>query len=404
MDVVFLILSVLAVVYTANALRPIGVGRAWLSGLSFMSSWLLIEFAWLVLALEVVVAGLFVQAGALSSAVGWLALGLSVLSWVGLALIILRGLWTSREIVVAFEQLDLARRPAYKLPITRIRNVVYGTVGDVELRLDVWRPRDPEQDGKRRPALLQVHGGAWVAGDKREQGRPLMRHLAAQGWVVFNANYRLSPRATFPDHLVDLKRAVAFIREHADDYGVDPGFVVVTGGSAGGHLTTLLALTANDPQFQPGFEEADTSVQAAVPFYGVYDIGAERGYYPLKTVRRVFARLVIKASPTRHPERFRAASAFEYLRADAPPFFVVHGTLDTLAPVQMARDFVAALREVSRAPVVYLELVGAQHAFEVLPSIRTRLVIRAVDRFLGALWDQHRAGPGEVDAERAEIG
>ena len=76
------------------------------------------------------------------------------------------------------------------------------------------------------PPLLQIHGGAWVIGDKREQGLPLMHHLAASGWVCFNANYRLSPRATLPDHLVDCKRALAWIREHADEYGVDPDFVV----------------------------------------------------------------------------------------------------------------------------------------------------------------------------------
>jgi acetyl esterase/lipase len=112
-------------------------------------------------------------------------------------------------------------------------------------------------------------------------------------------------------------------------------------------------------------------------------------------VRRFFGRLVVKASPRRHPEAFRAASAFSYLRPDAPPFFVIHGALDTLAPVVMARDFVAALRAVSRQPVVYLELAGAQHAFDVFPSVRTRLVVRAVDRWLGSLWAAF--GEGRVD-------
>ena len=87
--------------------------------------------------------------------------------------------------------------------------------------------------------MLQIHGGGWVIGDKREQGIPLLNHLAADGWVGFNVNYRLSPRAKFPDHLVDCKRALAWIREHADEYGVDPDFIVVTGGSAGGHLSAL---------------------------------------------------------------------------------------------------------------------------------------------------------------------
>jgi acetyl esterase/lipase len=404
MDVLFLLLSALGALYTANAIRPIGTGRPWLSGMSWLASWLTIEFAWLVLLVQMAVTGLFVLLGTLLSPIGWLALAISVASWAGLAVVIARSFRTAHEIRAVFRQLDLPPARPQRLPIARTRDLTFATVRGRPLRLDVYQPRDPAQPGARRPAILQVHGGAWVSGDKRTQGLPLLRHLASQGWVGFNANYRLSPRATFPDHLVDLKRAVAFIRQHADEYRVDPDFIVVTGGSAGGHLTTLLALTANDPRFQPGFEDVDTSVQAAVPFYGVYDIGPERGYYPVKTVRRFFGRLIIKASPTRHPERFRAASAFEYLRPDAPPFFVVHGALDTLAPVGMARDFVAALRAVSRSPVVYLELAGAQHAFEVLPSVRTRLVVRAVDRFLGSLWDGHRhARAAAGEAPGAEV-
>ena len=129
----------------------------------------------------------------------------------------------------------------------------------------------PEEPGRNRPAIMQIHGGAWIIGDKREQGWPLIGHLAANGWVCFNVNYRLSPAATWPEHLIDLKYALKWIREHADEYGIDPSFVAVTGGSAGGHLTAMMGLTANDPEYQPGFEEADTSLQAAVPVYGVYD-------------------------------------------------------------------------------------------------------------------------------------
>jgi len=98
-----------------------------------------------------------------------------------------------------------------------------------------------------------------------------MRELASRGWVCVASNYRLSPKATMPDHIVDVKRAIAWIREHIEEYGGDPDFVCITGGSAGGHLCSLAALTANDPRFQPGFESVDTSVHACVPFYGVFD-------------------------------------------------------------------------------------------------------------------------------------
>ena len=125
--------------------------------------------------------------------------------------------------------------------------------------------------------MIQVHGGGWILGSRSEQGIPLLNHMAANGWVGFNVDYRLSPRATLPDHVIDVKRAIAWVRENADELGVDPERIAITGGSAGGHLTALAALTANDRSLQPGFEDADTSVMAAVPFYGIYDFtGARR--------------------------------------------------------------------------------------------------------------------------------
>ena len=119
--------------------------------------------------------------------------------------------------------------------------------------------------------LFQVHGGAWVTGMKEGQAEPLMGHLAERGWVCVAPNYRLSPRATWPDHIVDVKRALAWVKQNIAEHGGDPDFVVITGGSAGGHLCALTALTPNLAEWQPGFEDVDTSVVAAVPFYGVYD-------------------------------------------------------------------------------------------------------------------------------------
>ena len=119
--------------------------------------------------------------------------------------------------------------------------------------------------------LLQVPGGAWAIGMRRPQSYPLLSHMAERGWVCVSIDYRVSPKNTWPDHIVDVKRALAWIKENIADYGGDPDFVAITGGSAGGHLSSLAALTPNDPQWQPGFEDADTSVVAAVPIYGRYD-------------------------------------------------------------------------------------------------------------------------------------
>jgi acetyl esterase/lipase len=194
---------------------------------------------------------------------------------------------------------------------------------------------------------------------------------------------------------------VAFIREHAADYGVDPNFIAVTGGSAGGHLTTMMALTANQPEYQPGIEDADTSLQAAVPFYGVYDFTNRNETMPPEFVRMFLEPLIMKRFIDDEPDEFSKASPLDQIHAGAPPFFVIHGDNDTLAPVEDAREFVALLSEVSHQPVYYLELKGAQHAFDVFSSMRSRRVVRAVHRFLVATHHNYLAGrpTAEVPAE-----
>ena len=197
--------------------------------------------------------------------------------------------------------------------------------------------------------MVYVHGGAWVIGDKREQGKPMMFELVARGWVCVAINYRLSPKATWPDHIVDTKRAVAWVKEHIAEYGGDPDFVAVSGGSAGGHLCALLALSAGDPAFQPGFEDADTSVQACVPFYGVMDMtGSPEASLFGNGLVEMLEKSVMKTKESEHPEVFRAASPTYRVRPDAPPFFVLHGVNDTLVPVETARTFVQRLRAVAR--------------------------------------------------------
>jgi acetyl esterase/lipase len=263
--------------------------------------------------------------------------------------------------------------------VERIRNLSYGPAG-VRNRLDVYRPREGARDC---PVLLQIHGGAWVLGDKNAQGLPLMNALAARGWVCVAPNYRLSPRATFPEHLVDCKLALRWIREHIREYGGDPSFVAVTGGSAGGHLAALVALTPNEPEYQPGFENVDTRVQAAVPFYGAYDFLFHNGVDVSRARKPSFVEThVMKSGPREDRRGWERASPIRWVNAEAPPFFVLHGANDSLVWVEGARAFVAALRQASRQPVAYAELQGAQHAFDVLHSLRCESAVDGVAAFL----------------------
>lgn len=263
--------------------------------------------------------------------------------------------------------------------VRRDRDIAYAPGGQ-RFRLDIYRPVRPVRD---RPVLLQIHGGAWMVDSKDHQGIPLMLHMARRGWICVAINYPLSPASHWPAHIVAVKRAVAWIRDNIAGYGGNPAFLAATGGSAGGHLAALLALTPDDPELQPGFAEADTSVQVCVPHYGVYDFAATSGLpASARRLETIVARYVVDKDPVEFLDDYIAASPLERINDKAPPFFVIHGERDTMVPAIEAREFVRRLRRISPNPVAYAELPGAQHAFDVFPSIRSAHVVRAVERFL----------------------
>jgi len=416
MQWVFFAVAVASFVTTVNAIRPIPYTL--LSVPSFFGGWLATELAIHRLLIEVGILVVFPVLGGLHGWQGTVGVACMAASMVGTIYLILiaRGAGEVAERALkdglgedylSHIDRDLAARFDPTIPwarllvpfrmglpeVERIKNLSYGPYGRRN-RLDVYRRTDHPTGC---PTLLQIHGGAWVIGNKDQQGVPLMQHLASRGWVCFAPNYRLSPRATFPDHLVDLKRAIAWIREHGPEYGADPNFIVVTGGSAGGHLTALVALTQNDPQYQPGFESADTSVAAAVPYYGIYDFTGRhgvRGKNGERGMRLFLERTVMKTKLADDPEGWKKASPLDLLTDEVPPFFVIHGHNDTLVPVGEARNFVEKLREASPAPVVFAELPGAQHAFDIFPSVRTAHVIRAIERFVDYVYSGYRAKRG----------
>ncbi len=333
---------------------------------------------------------------------GRIALALKVITW-GLLYFIYRrnvtsepyfesplrdGLGDDYEAVAAQSQPVGRRSLRHVLPNELLRRqyveksdiVRYGPHPEVNCA-DIWRRRDLPRNGKA-PVLLQVPGGAWSIGMRRPQAYPLMSRMADRGWVCVSIDYRVSPRHTWPDHIVDVKRALAWIKEHIAEYGGDPDFVAITGGSAGGHLCALAALTPDDPQYQPGFEDADTSVVAAVPIYGRYDWFTTRGRGRPEFVLGLLQRFVVKKRLTKHLQVYRDASPITRVRPDAPPFYILHGVDDSLIPVPEARDFVSALKDVSKDTVVYSEIPHAQHAFDFFGSPRGHYTAQAVEKFL----------------------
>jgi acetyl esterase/lipase len=203
--------------------------------------------------------------------------------------------------------------------------------------------------------------------------------------------------------VIDVKRAIAWVREHADDYGVDRARIALTGGSAGGHLVALAALTAGDETLQPGFEDADTSVAAAVPFYGIYDFTDPDTLYNPGIRDWLLPRVIFKRTMAEAPELYRAASPFHRVHAGAPPFLVFHGDEDSLVPIEDARAFVDRLASVSEKPARLVELPGSEHAFDLFPSLRTIAVVEGIERFLRAVVSPPPDDPGAHTSGRSSI-
>jgi len=394
MSIVLLLVSVAGLLLACNAVAsPSGRGTGPLWFPAFLTG----ELAPFLAVAHLGVAAGFLAAGWAGGWAGGVALATTASSIILLIVIQIRALG-AREVVeqavagvigepVRLPRVRLTRllRPYPSPPgqIEVVRNLAYGP--DPAHRLDVLSSRHAPAPG---PVLLQVHGGGWTAGRRDQQARPLMHRMAAAGWVVYSISYRLSPRATFPDHLIDVKRAIAWVREHGPDHGADPSFLAVTGGSAGGQLVALAALTAGNPAYQPGFEGADTTVQACVPFYGVHDLLDSSGTRPKWPY---LSRHVMKIEPADDPEVWSMAAPIRSVGADRPLFLMIHGSHDTLVRPSESRRLADALRGAGPAPVGLAEIPGATHGFDTMHSLRSERAVDGVQAVLERLWARHRA-------------
>ncbi|TQR86872.1 alpha/beta hydrolase [Mycobacterium hodleri] len=293
----------------------------------------------------------------------------------------LRGVVPAKDLAITWPAPE--RTPPVWKALEHRRSVYRSSVryGDSPSQLlDVWRPK--ELPAQPAPVMIFLPGGAWVHGGRILQGYALMSHLAEMGWVCLSIDYRVAPNHPWPQHITDVKTAIAWARANVDKFGGDRNFVAVAGTSAGGHLAALAGLTPNDPEMQRELPEgSDTSVDAVVGIYGRYD------WEDKSTVERArfvdfLERVVVKRKIARHPEIFRRASPIARTHADAPPFLVIHGSGDTVIPVQQARDFVQKLRGESRSVVGYVELPGAGHGFDMTDGARTGSTATAIGLFL----------------------
>ncbi|MCW2529728.1 MAG: esterase [Pseudonocardiales bacterium] len=409
---VFLALSAATAVNTVNALRPFS-RRSLASVPCYAFGSPTSELPLVFLGGQVVLTAVAAKLGAIEGWTGYLALGLNVASAAGL-LAVYREARAAKEVheaaltkALGADYADRVRHPEFpevgepfkrrpgilrtlgiRKSYAKDADIVYGPDEKNNL-LDIWRRPDLPREG-RAPVLIQMPGGQWTQGNKQGQAYPLMSYLAERGWICVPISYRLSPKHRWPAEIEDVKRAIAWVRENIAAYGGDPDFVVLTGGSAGGHLASLAALS--DPgEFQPGFEATDTTVAAVVTLYGAYDMTNRDGVGHTFLVKHLEKQVFQRRLADDRAE-FEAASPMSRVRADAPPFFVIHGHNDSMIPVEQGQLFAQRLSEASDSEVVYSELPGAQHTFELMNSTRAALTAEAVGHFLGFVYGSRKKG------------
>jgi len=396
MTLLFFILSVISVGFTFNVIYP-QYYHPKLIVPSFLFGWLVGELAMHVVVAQLFIVSWFVFFGNVAGFLGATGVVLFVGSWLTLAYHYFSGFKAKvllDSIVIPHRQEeDLSTWSRHdELNLTRLlwpfsswksdevevlKNIVYREVDDFKLKLDIRRPKSM---GQNAPVLFQIHGGAWTYGygSKNEQAVPLMVEMAKRGWVSVSIDYRLCPKAVFPDHIVDCKSALVWVKEHIEEYGGNPEFIIVTGGSAGGHLSSLLALSANVPSLQPDFEDKDTSVQGCIPFYGIYDLMDSKKLQPSVALDILLQEDIIKQTKQENESLYQLMSPITHINKEAPPFLVINGDKDSLTSLGEAQYFASMLDETSTNTVEFAEISGAQHAFDVFSSVRSDYVLFGV--------------------------
>lgn len=254
-------------------------------------------------------------------------------------------------------------------------DLVYREVDGRELKLDLARPSG---DGPF-PGLLIIHGGGWRAGDK-SQMRPLLAEAARRGYVAISPQYRFAPDSPFPAQVLDVKAAVRWLRQHAEDYHLDPKRLGAMGFSAGGHLSLMLGVTDKDDGLEgdPSDDAPDTRIQAVVNYFGPTDLGADNIPDQVKPL----VRDLLGGDPSDKPEQTKKASPLSFVTDDDPPILTFQGTRDALVPYDQALKLADAMTDKGVPGRVEL-LIGGGHGFG-RPEMENTLqqAMQFLDRYL----------------------
>jgi acetyl esterase/lipase len=266
--------------------------------------------------------------------------------------------------------------------VRTVADLPYRRIEGETLALDLYLP-PPGND--RHPAIVFVHGGGFVTGHTRMMGAATdfparLAALAARGYVVASIQYRLAPRVHFPGQVRDAKAAIAWLRDHAGKYGIDPTRVAIWGSSAGGTIAATVGTTCGIALFEPedaALPPGKTCVQAVADWFG-----------PIAMDGQVLGATYL-GCVTGEPcdERRRSASPATYVKKGAPPFLLLHGDSDKLVPLDQSGQFAGVLR--AAGVDTSLEIVaGAEHGLKATDRARQQSILDHAMDTLGSFLDR----------------
>jgi acetyl esterase/lipase len=259
------------------------------------------------------------------------------------------------------------------------RDVTYCTMEGTALKMDIYYLSSA---AKPWPAVVYVHGGAWIQGSKTEgAGFDDQTALTSAGFLYVAIDYRLAPQARFPAMIEDVKCAVRYLRANASRYNLDPDHIGALGGSAGGHLVSLLGLTDASAGWEVGeYLDQSSRVQAVVDYFGPSDL--THGDQPDGGTKPMA--LVVFGTNDPNSPLLVAASPVTYITRDDPPFLIFHGDQDTTVPLAQSQTLYDRLRAAG-IDATFVIVKNAGHGFApsggAIQPTRAQITQRVVDFF-----------------------
>jgi len=257
-------------------------------------------------------------------------------------------------------------------------DVVYGKGGDVDLKMNIGRPKDAAGP---LPCIVLIHGGGWAAGNKNDLNGQV-HEFVRKGYVSATVHYRFAPRHVFPAQIEDVKCAIRFLRANAEKYGIDKARIGAVGFSAGAHLSMMLgAMDKEDGLEGEGGNPGESSkVNAVVAFFGPTDFTTND--WPDRTMP--ILKSFLGGTPSEKAEEYKKASPITYVNKGDAPMLLIQGTKDVLVPWNQATAMGEALTKAGVYGRVDL-ILGAGHGWGGAELKRTADETQAFfDQFLKA--------------------